>query len=79
MWRSLLQRKDSKENMKKIAKKNSKRKVPTDFFSDFVKELNKRTHVDGDEGRGIAKASVVGRMQDVLNGEKKKTHDPNPK
>ena len=58
--------------------KNSKKKVSTDIFAQFVKEMNDKTQVNGDEGRGIAKASVVGRMQDLLNGEKKKTYDPIP-
>lgn len=62
--------------MKKTNKKNSKKKVSTDIFAQFVKEMNDKTQVNGDEGRGIAKASVVGRMQDLLNGEKKKTYDP---
>ncbi len=64
--------------MKKTNKKNSKKKVSTDIFAQFVKEMNDKTQVNGDEGRGIAKASVVGRMQDLLNGEKKKTYDPIP-
>ena len=53
--------------MKKI-KKNTKK---LDVFAMMVKELNDKTPIRQNSGRGLVKDSTVSRIQDIYNGDKK--------
>ena len=53
--------------MKKI-KKNTKK---LDVFAIMVKELNDKTPIRPNSGRGLVKDSTVSRIQDIYKGDKK--------
>ena len=52
-------------------KKQKKSKPKIDVFSIFVKELNDKTPVKQNSGKGIVKDSTVARIQDIYSGDKK--------
>ena len=52
-------------------KKNKTKKVKIDPFAQFVKEMNEKTPVKQDSGKGIVPDSTVARIQDIYKGENK--------
>jgi hypothetical protein len=52
-------------------KKKQKNTKKLDVFAMMVKELNDKTPIRPNSGRGLVKDSTVSRIQDIYKGDKK--------
>lgn len=52
-------------------KKTKKTKTKNDVFAMFVKEMNDKTPIKQNSGRGIVKDEAVARIQDIYKEDKK--------